>query len=357
MKNTSRPVYSHEDYISLVLQSGTMMTHDYSNQSTEEDPRMLAFFDSLVQRELAGFSSSDEFSTSEEELFNRIQNLTGSDLSDTESNHSHANNQEPDGQENPFTVAFATADTRSLEENRAAVSSNTSGHYSDISESSDSDSSTDSENNTNPGSKTIAQLIREKRDQIKSKGIKRQKRPLVTYGSDSSDSDIDDKSVSCSSDDNIDKIQWRSKNIQSFCQQRSKSNQKLKKLKLLKDNLRNSDSDIDEPICLEEKKLNGKCENITENTIQDGQNKCSKLIDGEMGPYLHENVENQPCCSKSLPIASTSSEVLTQDLTDNKIAVDAETGNCNGQASLMEFKRFKKNSKTRKYRSHSKEDD
>ncbi|XP_072929778.1 uncharacterized protein [Epargyreus clarus] len=38
-----REVYSHEDYVSLVHLSG---------QSTSEDPRMMAFFDSLVQREL-----------------------------------------------------------------------------------------------------------------------------------------------------------------------------------------------------------------------------------------------------------------------------------------------------------------
>ncbi|KAF9415453.1 hypothetical protein HW555_006875, partial [Spodoptera exigua] len=38
-----REIYSHEDYVSLVHHSG---------QSTSEDPRMMAFFDSLVQREL-----------------------------------------------------------------------------------------------------------------------------------------------------------------------------------------------------------------------------------------------------------------------------------------------------------------
>jgi len=35
------------------------MTHDYSHQSTKEDPRMMAFFDSLVQREIEGWSSED----------------------------------------------------------------------------------------------------------------------------------------------------------------------------------------------------------------------------------------------------------------------------------------------------------
>lgn len=331
------------------------MTHDYSNQSTEEDPRMLAFFDSLVQRELAGFSSSDELSTSEEELFNRIQNLSGSDLSDTESNHSHNDSQDIDGQENPFTVAFATADTRSMEENHAAVSSNTSGHYSDISDSSVSDPSSDSDSNDNVGSKTIAQLIKEKRQHIKSKGKRRNKRPLVTYSSDSSDSEVEKKSSSSSSDDNMEKVQWRSKNIQSLCQQRNKSNPKLKKIKHLKENLMKSDSDLDEPVCPEEKRLNGKCDCSIENSLQDGHNKCTKSNDGEMGPYLHEAVENQPCCSKS--IVPNGTEIPVNDTTENKNSIEKDNGNNNGQASWMEFKRFKKNSKSRKYRSHSKEDD
>jgi hypothetical protein len=35
------------------------MTHDYSHQSTDEDQRMMAFFDSLVQREIESWSSED----------------------------------------------------------------------------------------------------------------------------------------------------------------------------------------------------------------------------------------------------------------------------------------------------------
>lgn len=35
------------------------ISHDYSHQSTKEDPRMMAFFDSLVQREIEGWSSGD----------------------------------------------------------------------------------------------------------------------------------------------------------------------------------------------------------------------------------------------------------------------------------------------------------
>ncbi|ESP03038.1 hypothetical protein LOTGIDRAFT_110630, partial [Lottia gigantea] len=66
--NGERPVFTHEEYINLMLRSGHVMSHDYTQQSTEEDPRMMAFFDSLVQREMESWSSSEEFSSNEEEL-------------------------------------------------------------------------------------------------------------------------------------------------------------------------------------------------------------------------------------------------------------------------------------------------
>lgn len=56
---TQRRVYSHEEYIALVSRSGQFMTHDYSHKSTDEDQRMMAFFDSLVQREIENWSSED----------------------------------------------------------------------------------------------------------------------------------------------------------------------------------------------------------------------------------------------------------------------------------------------------------
>ncbi|XP_053994567.1 DDB1- and CUL4-associated factor 5 [Hylaeus volcanicus] len=61
-RERQRRVFTHDEYIGLVLHSGQFMTHDYSHQSTREDPRMMAFFDSLVQREIEGWSS--EYMTS-----------------------------------------------------------------------------------------------------------------------------------------------------------------------------------------------------------------------------------------------------------------------------------------------------
>ena len=67
-----RQVYSHDEYIRLVMRSDSLVSHDYSSQSVEENPQMMAFFDSLVQREIEGFegsssSSSDEQVDDEEE--------------------------------------------------------------------------------------------------------------------------------------------------------------------------------------------------------------------------------------------------------------------------------------------------
>ncbi|XP_046689267.1 DDB1- and CUL4-associated factor 5-like [Homalodisca vitripennis] len=55
-----RRVFSHEEYIGLVLSSGQFISHDYSHESTKEDPRMMAFFDSLVQREIEGWTSGPD---------------------------------------------------------------------------------------------------------------------------------------------------------------------------------------------------------------------------------------------------------------------------------------------------------
>ncbi|CAG9860016.1 unnamed protein product [Phyllotreta striolata] len=59
-----RSIYSHDEYISLVGNSDRI-NHDYSDQSTCEDAKMMAFFDSLIQREIEGWDSQTDgtFST------------------------------------------------------------------------------------------------------------------------------------------------------------------------------------------------------------------------------------------------------------------------------------------------------
>ena len=55
-----RQRYSHEQYMRFITDLGHP-AHDYESQSTGEDPRMIAFFDSLIQRTNQSiFDSSDE---------------------------------------------------------------------------------------------------------------------------------------------------------------------------------------------------------------------------------------------------------------------------------------------------------
>ncbi|XP_071545634.1 uncharacterized protein [Panulirus ornatus] len=79
----TRRVYTHEEYIGLVMESGQVVgdvNHDYSHGSTDEDPRMMAFFDSLVQREVEGWTSNTDLS---DDLDNDAQ-ISGQDDDDTE---------------------------------------------------------------------------------------------------------------------------------------------------------------------------------------------------------------------------------------------------------------------------------
>ncbi|XP_064489573.1 DDB1- and CUL4-associated factor 5-like [Ornithodoros turicata] len=64
---THRRMYTYEEYIDLVMESGQFMSHDYSHQSVKEDPRMMAFFDSLVQRDIEGWSSDSSNATATSE--------------------------------------------------------------------------------------------------------------------------------------------------------------------------------------------------------------------------------------------------------------------------------------------------
>lgn len=58
------------------------MTHDYSNQNTSEDQRMIAFFDYLVQQEIEGWSS--ESSNQSNGHTSENSSRPGSPTSDTE---------------------------------------------------------------------------------------------------------------------------------------------------------------------------------------------------------------------------------------------------------------------------------
>lgn len=88
------------------------MSHDYSQQSMDEDPRMMAFFDSLVQRELEGWSTDESGLDSGNDIYEQIMARGASDdSSSTETNRS-SHSGEDDGRLSPFTLAFASAMAR-----------------------------------------------------------------------------------------------------------------------------------------------------------------------------------------------------------------------------------------------------
>lgn len=54
-----RQMFTRQQYFSLMTSTGSALSHDYSDKSKEEDPRMLAFFDSFIQREVDHSFSSE----------------------------------------------------------------------------------------------------------------------------------------------------------------------------------------------------------------------------------------------------------------------------------------------------------
>ncbi|GIX69582.1 DDB1- and CUL4-associated factor 5 [Caerostris extrusa] len=103
-KDCLRKVYSHEEYINLVLENGQFMTHDYSHHSVQEDPRMMAFFDSLVQRDIEGWTSDSSNATESMTTCYVVQ------TTDSESSSDSLSSSEDEAQEtaNPIQIIPAT---------------------------------------------------------------------------------------------------------------------------------------------------------------------------------------------------------------------------------------------------------
>ncbi|XP_075388431.1 DDB1- and CUL4-associated factor 5 isoform X2 [Tenrec ecaudatus] len=96
IEDDSRCLYTHEEYISLVLNSGSGLSHDYANQSVQEDPRMMAFFDSLVRREIEGWSSDSDSDLSESTILQLHAGVSErSGYTDSESSASLPNSPPP----------------------------------------------------------------------------------------------------------------------------------------------------------------------------------------------------------------------------------------------------------------------
>lgn len=92
----TRPIFSQNDYMDLLVHNGPVMTHDYTNGSTEEDPRMIAFFDTLVQHEL------EEATTDDDGPFDSSVEVVNNDISDLESSLTQS---DVESVSSPFSLA------------------------------------------------------------------------------------------------------------------------------------------------------------------------------------------------------------------------------------------------------------
>lgn len=59
-EESSRRIHSRNDYYWMLTLSDSLISNDYNRESTEENSRMIAFFDSLVQRDVTSSSSSSD---------------------------------------------------------------------------------------------------------------------------------------------------------------------------------------------------------------------------------------------------------------------------------------------------------
>jgi len=115
IEDDSRCLYTHEEYISLVLNSGSGLSHDYANQSVQEDPRMMAFFDSLVRREIEGWSSDSDSDLSESTILQLHAGVSErSAYSESESSAS-LHHSPPHGAEESDETAYNLRALRSTE--------------------------------------------------------------------------------------------------------------------------------------------------------------------------------------------------------------------------------------------------
>ena len=211
-----RNISTRSNYLRLVQESHSILNHDYSNETTEENPRMLAFFDRLVQREMEDdrFSSSDSSSdgdgpggtyrrpqsptsNSSNSIVSHVSDLTDSDL-DMEGNHTnnsiHADetpmNTDPAISDNTTAIGRFIADfSNSIssdnqfsidnESSSAIGAENENGH--EISQIDNevfnvNNTSSDNEETTEEQSITISDLIAKKRKRLRSHHLKKLKR-------------------------------------------------------------------------------------------------------------------------------------------------------------------------------------
>lgn len=350
-----RRVYSHEEYINFVLQNGTVISHDYSQESTEEDPRMMAFFDSLVQRELEGWSSDDSQSSNDSaQFYNRIVQLSQSDI-DSDDSFPDMDDVNDINEYSPFTVAFASiiasqaADgndrfprlNRALENAERSNMARSEGieitqssealnNVSDIGSCSDGD---------HVKNKELSDLVRRKKKELK-EALKRRMRDCMERLSSSDDNNsdtADELSVSKSSPrnlhvdtkgvgqkmDDISKVNneidpYNKFDNQSDCKKHAQN--KVKKFKRLREHILKSDSEAsDKEIKIREKTIDDVMQPSTsgmadqkENVVKVQFKKCKRRRTEEDSNRLKEPKKSRD----SLDLGPFLKQTVTASLTE-----------------------------------------
>ncbi|XP_059166658.1 DDB1- and CUL4-associated factor 5-like [Physella acuta] len=141
-----RNAYSHEEYIHMVLQAGSFLSHDYSHGSTEEEPCMIAFFDSLIQREIEqNIDSDDDITNSSDDNNNSPSDAGGGAAADPRVGPEPSSSLPDVVADTPVSLegedASSTRDTVGSASSRLEESSRPL--YMDLDTSSDSDSEVD----------------------------------------------------------------------------------------------------------------------------------------------------------------------------------------------------------------------
>ncbi|KAL3874283.1 hypothetical protein ACJMK2_037322 [Sinanodonta woodiana] len=291
-QETERQVYTHEEYINLVLNGGHITTHDYSHESTEEDPRMIAFFDSLVQRELEGQNSDEDYSSNDDDFLVPMGYFSPSE-SDTDDASINSVSEE-DGSFSPFTIAFASImTTQAIEGND---------HFPRLSNTEDQEESSDSENigagmmegqHSDSHRTHISELVAKKRHELKSIIENRQKRKFQAIAA----SDICSSSSSSSSSDEERNGNSKSTNAhESVVNKMSAQRQRmLKRLKTMKSRILESDSESNDDNnshenvnCLDQPSTSTGQVKTTVSELCDLSKRDQSKSPEHLGPYLHE---------------------------------------------------------------------
>ncbi|KAK3603057.1 hypothetical protein CHS0354_015750 [Potamilus streckersoni] len=287
-QENERQVYTHEEYINLVLNGGHITTHDYSHESMEEDPRMIAFFDSLVQRELEGRNSDEDYSSNDDDFLVPMGYFSPSDSDTDDASINSAS--EGDGSFSPFTIAFASImTTQAIEGND---------HFPRLSSTEDRLESSDNENigmmegqHSDSHRTHISELVAKKRHELKSIIENRQKRKFqaitVSDTCSSSSSSDEEENSKCTSTNGHESI------VNKISTQRQRM---LKRLKTMSRILESDTESSDDNNSSSPENVN--CCNSDQPSTSTGLVKTavSDLCDvpkrdqspEHLGPYLHE---------------------------------------------------------------------